>query len=257
MKETLHQFPMPSRPPQGRRFKSGPTCIDFLLVMLVTGLGLLARRAVPAAPLACTQEEAAWPARDYLLRNQVTSPSGSLQEILAHPDVIPSHHHPLLGRQAPDFALADLEGKVWNLSELQGGRPVVLIFYYGFHCIHCVRQLSEINRDLPLFRDVGARVVAISADPPELTRRQFQKYGPFGFPVLSDPGNKVAKVYRVFRGAQDGTAADFLRHGTFVIDRAGTVQWVNVGDMPFRRNPALLCQLAPMKGRLPSVEAGP
>lgn len=257
MMETLHRFPMPSRPPQGRRFKLGPTCIAFLLVMLATGLGLVVRRAVPAAPLAGTQEEPAWPARDYLLRNQVASPSGSLQEILAHPDVIPSHHHPLLGRQAPDFALADPEGKVWNLSELQGGRPVVLIFYYGFHCIHCVRQLSEINRDLPLFRDIGVRVVAISADPPELTRRQFQKYGPFGFRVLSDPGNKVAKVYRVSKGAQDGTTADFLRHGTFVIDRNGAVQWVNVGDMPLRRNPALLYQLARMNGRLPSVEAGP
>jgi peroxiredoxin len=257
MKETLHQFPMPSRPPQGRRFKLGSTCIAFLLVMLATALCLVVRRAVPAALLAGTQKEAARPARDYLLGNQVASPSGSLQEILAHPDVIPTHHHPLLGRQAPDFALADPEGKVWNLSELRGGRPVVLIFYYGFHCIHCVRQLSEINQDLPLFRDVGARVVAISADPPELTRRRFQQYGSFGFPVLLDPGNKVAKAYRVSRGAQDGTTADFLRHGTFLIDRNGAVQWVNVGDAPFRRNPALLYQLAQMKGRLPSAQAGP
>ena len=162
-----------------------------------------------------------------------------------------------MGRQAPDLDLADPEGKVWNLGELLDGRPVVLIFYYGYHCVGCVRQLFEINRDLPLFREVGARVVAISADPPELTRRRFQQYGPFGFTVLSDPGNKVAQAYRVFKGAPDGKTADFLRHGTFVIDRAGTVQWVNVGDAPFRRNPALLYQLAKAEGRLPSVPAGP
>ena len=186
-------------------------------------------------------------ARDYLPRDQVASPSGSLQEILAHPDIIPTHHHPLLGRQAPDFELADPEGKVWNLEELLDGRPVVLIFYYGYHCVHCVRQLFEVNRDLPLFREVGARVVAISADPPELTRRRFQQYGPFGFPVLSDPGNKVAQAYQVFKGRRTGTTTAFLRHGTFVIDRDGTVQWVNVGDAPFRRNPALLYQLAKME----------
>ena len=179
----------------------GPARIAFLLVLLAVGLGLLAWTAIPDAPVAGTQEEGARPARDYLPRDQVASPSGSLQEILAHPDLIPTHHHPLLGRQAPDFELADPEGKVWNLRELRDGRPVVLIFYYGYHCVPCVRQLFDVNRDLPLFREVGARVVAISADPPELTRQRFQQYGPFGFPVLSDPGNKVAQAYQVFRRA--------------------------------------------------------
>jgi len=255
MKETFHQPPMPARPPQGRRFKLGPAWIAFLLVLLAAGLGLVARTAVPVAPLAGAQEDGARAARDDLPRDQVASPSGSLQEILAHPDVIPTHHHPLLGRQAPDFELADPEGKVWSLGELLDGRPVVLIFSYGLHCIHCVRQLADVNRDLPLFREVGARVLAISADPPELTQRHFQQHGPFDFPVLLDPGNKVAQANRVFRPAPDGPA-DF-RHGTFVIHRDGTVQWVNVGDAPFRRNPALLCQVAKMEGRLPSVQAGP
>ena len=113
----------------------------------------------------------------------------------------------------------------------------VLIFYYGYHCVGCVRQLCEVNRDLPLFDEVGRAVVAMSADPPELTRERFQQNGPFGFPVLSDPENKVAQAYRVFK-------ADNLRHGIFVIDRDGTVRWVNVGDAPFRRNSALLCQLS-------------
>jgi peroxiredoxin len=113
---------------------------------------------------------------------------------------------------------------------------VVLVFYYGFHCDHCVRQLFDMKRDLPLFREAGAQVVAISADVAELTRQRLRQYGPFGFPVLSDPGNKVAHAYQVFK-------ADLRRHGTFLIDRAGTVQWVNMGDAPFRRNSALLSEL--------------
>jgi peroxiredoxin len=221
----------------------GPARIALLLVLLAAGLGLLALTAIPGGPLAVTQKEES-PSRaagDFLAREQVASPSRSLQEILAHPDIIPSHHHPLLGQPAPDFELADSEGKVWNLRELQDGHPVVLIFYYGCHCVGCVRQLFDINRELPLYSEVGARVVAISADPPELTRERFQQNGPFGFPVLSDPGNKVAQAYRVFKH-------DNLRHGIFVVDRNGTVQWVNVGDAPLRRNPALLYQLAKMAG---------
>jgi alkyl hydroperoxide reductase subunit AhpC len=65
------------------------------------------------------------------------------------------------------------------------------------------------------------------------------------FPVLSDPGNKVARAYRVLR-------ADRLRHATFIIDRQGTIRWVNIGDAPFRRSTSLLSQLALLEGRLPA-----
>lgn len=167
-----------------------------------------------------------------------------LQVILEHPDFIPSHDHPLLGRQAPEFKLFDLEGKLRELGELREGQPTVLIFYYGSHCVSCVRRLFEFDRDKQLFAEFGARVVAISSDPPELTRQQLPRIGSLGFPVLSDLGNTVARAYQVFRG-------DFLRHGTFLIDRQGMVRWVNVGDAPFRRNSALLTQLARMEGRLP------
>jgi thioredoxin-dependent peroxiredoxin len=254
MKETL----LPSPPahmqtgsaglPHARGFKSGRARIGVLLVLLAAGFGLLAWTALPGGR---TQNGGAQPARDYLPRDEVPSLPRSLQEILAHPDIIPTHNHPLLRQPAPDFELADPEGKVWNLGELRDGHPVVLLFYYGFHCIHCVRQLSDVNRDLPLFGEVGARVIAISADPPELTRQRFQQNGRFGFPVLADPGNKVAQAYRVFRRAQDGTMADIHRHGTFVINRDGMVQWANVGDAPLRRNPALFYQLAKIGGIVP------
>jgi peroxiredoxin len=249
MKETLHQPQRPARLTQGGGFKWFAACIAFLLFLLAAGLALVAWLPPPAG-LAGTQQEGVRAARDDPPRDLVASPARSLQEILAHPDLIPTHHHPLLGRQAPDIELADPQGKVWNLGELLADRPMVLIFYYGYHCVGCVRQLFEVNKDLPFFREVGARVVAISADAPELTRRRFQQHGQFGFPVLSDPGNKVAKAYQVFKEPQYGKTTDFLRHGTFLIDRDRTVQWANVGDAPFRRNSALLSQLARMVGRI-------
>jgi len=190
---------------------------------------------------------------DVRLGIESGSKARSLSEILAHPEPVPSHNHPLLGRQAPDFELDDLDGKAWSLKQLLAGGPLVLIFYHTY-CDLCDRQLFTNKQDLPLFREVGARMVAISADPPEVTRRRFERFGPFGFPVLSDPGNKVAQAYHVFRPAEDGTGADHLVHGTFVIDRHGTIQWVNTGDAPFRSNPALLQVLAKIQDRLPAAE---
>jgi peroxiredoxin len=247
MEEMLHQPPMPTLRPQGRRFKLGPALIVALLILPAAGLGLLARTATSDLPLAGAQEGPEV-ATGHFPMNQAVSPFESLQAILDHPDVIPTHRHPLLGSQAPDFELTDTEGSVWHLRELQDGRPVVLIFYHGYHCVSCVRQLFEINKDLPLFREAGARVVAVSADPLELTRRRFQQHGPFDFPVLSDPDHKVAQIYEVFKPAQQGMTTDILRHGTFVIDPGGTVHWVNIGDAPLRRNPAVLYQV---RGTLP------
>ena len=99
---------------------------------------------------------------------------------------------------APDFRLDDLDGKTWKLNDLLADGPVVVIFYHAY-CDLCARQLFADERELPLFRAVGTRLVAISADPPAIARQRFARYGLFGFPVLWDPGNRVAEAYHVFR----------------------------------------------------------
>lgn len=255
MEKTLHQTP----PLHRRRSKWGAAGVAFLLLTLLAGgVGLVGQMTIRGQPPqgAKREEEVARLLRDYRSGTRVSSPAGALQEILAHPDLIPSHSHPLLGRRAPNFELADSEGANRSLHELLAGGPVVVVFYHTY-CPLCMRQLFDKDRDLPLFRAVGARVVAISADPPEVMRRRLEQYGPIGFAVLSDPGNQVAQAYQLFRRTPDGKMADRLLHGTFVIDRHGTVQWVNVGDAPFRRNAALLYQLAQIEGRLPSVQSEP
>jgi len=257
--ETLNHTPMPALPLHGRRFQWGPARIAFLLLALPAGgVGLMGRMVTqdPTPAGAQGHAEVACLVTDCQPATQVSPPAGSLQEILAQPDFIPTHKHPFLGRLAPDFELADLEGKAWNLREVLAGGPVALVFYHS-PCDLCVRQLLESNNDLPLFREAGARLVAISADSPKSMRRRFDQYGPFDFPVLLDPENKVAQAYQVFTPAQDGKMAGRLLHGTFIIDRHGTVQWVNVGDAPFRRNSALVSFLAKMEGRLPSVQPEP
>ncbi|HEY7328631.1 MAG TPA: peroxiredoxin family protein [Gemmataceae bacterium] len=238
MMEIPQHTSIPSSPAQSRRFEVGPGQVALLLVLLAAGLGLLTGMREKIAESAETQPSRSGQGND----SYPGAPMPSLQEILAYPDWIPSHDHPLLGRKAPDFALADTDSRIWNLKELRAGCSLVLIFYYGYHCPNCVRQLRDVNKDLPLFRETGARVVALSADPPELTRQQVQQYGRFDFLVLSDLANKVAHAYQVLKAGQ-------LRHGTFLIDRAGTITWVNIGDAPFRRDTALLTQLARMEGR--------
>jgi peroxiredoxin len=225
-----------------------------MLALLAGAIGLMGWSAIQGGHPAGTQRSGDMARLEMDVRRGAEGglKTRSLGEILAHPEPVPTHNRPLLGRQAPDFKLDDSYGKAWSMRELLAGGPVVLIFYHTY-CDMCDQQLFTDKNDLPLFREVGARVVAISADSPEVTRRRFERFGLFGFPVLSDPGNKVAQAYQVFRREQDGTPADHLLHATFIIDRHGTVQWVNVGDAPFRSNPALLYALAKIQGRLPAA----
>jgi peroxiredoxin Q/BCP len=156
---------------------------------------------------------------------------------------VPTQAHPLLGQPAPDFTLTDTDDKPWTLSEKLRDGPVVLVFYYGYHCNHCVSQLFALNKDIEKFRELGATVVAVSADTAALTRQRYKKYGAFAFPVLSDPGDAVAEKYGTFAPSPKPGEDGDLMHGTFLIDRQGRVVWANRGDGPFTENRTLLVQL--------------
>lgn len=169
---------------------------------------------------------------------------------------VPSQPHPLLGHPAPGFALSDERGGTQNLESLVTRGPVVVVFYYGFQCSHCVAQLYGLSADRTRFRDLGAEIVALSADSSEQTARQLDRYGRFGFPVLADPGNRVAGLYAVYQPATD-TADEDLLHGTFLIDRQGRVVWAYRGNEPFTDNASLLAVLAGLDPREESPPAVP
>jgi thioredoxin-dependent peroxiredoxin len=188
-------------------------------------------------------------AKAYLRSEKAKPLFNPLHEILADEKFVAqeSQPHSLLGKTAPDFELPDDEGKSVSLKSLLEDGPVVVVFYYGYHCNHCVGQLFGLNEDLPRFIEMGTRVVAISGDPPELTAKRFAEYGRFEFPVLSDKDNQVAQLFSTFRPESVGQP-ELLLHGTFVIDSDGTVLWTNTGNKPFLDNKTLLTVIAKQHG---------
>lgn len=195
-------------------------------------------------------------AREDLERRKFQPLSASLDALLADKkfEPIPTQTHPYLFQPAPAFALKDVDGKEWSLYEAIREGPILLVFYYGYHCDHCVSQLFGIDKDIERFRELGVRVLAISGDPAELTRERYKKYGAFKFPVLSDPGDKVAAEYGTFlASAKPGLEGDRM-HGTFLISPRAGVVWVNRGDEPFTDNRTLLHEIARVEGRLTKTE---
>ena len=159
---------------------------------------------------------------------------------------LPESLHPLLGKPAPNFTLKNVKEESVKFSDLRAGRPSVLVFYYGYHCSHCVAQLFAIDHDLPEFEKLGLPVIALSADPPEATVEKYKEYGEFHFPVLADPDDEVAHIYGCFEKIKEGekVVGEKQLHGTFLLDRDGIVKWAYTGEEPFFDNRALLKRAA-------------
>ena len=176
------------------------------------------------------------------LRESKPAPlSGALSQLLAdnREKVVPTQPHPLLNKLAPDFTLKDVDGNDVALSSLTARGPVVVVFYLGYWCDHCVSQLFGLQEDGQYFDELGSTVVAISNDPTELTRQRYKEYGAFRYPVLSDPDRTVAQKYGVYTAPSDGRK-EWEAHGTFVVGRDGIVKGAATGKKPFTHNPTLL-----------------
>lgn len=165
---------------------------------------------------------------------------------------VPSQAHPLLGRLAPRFELKDSRGRTAKLQEELARGPVILVFHLGQSCMACVTHLVELEAAMSPFRDRGARVLAISADTPEVSRRRLDRFGDFPVPLLSDPDHAAALAYGVWKPLP-GSAPDDGEplHGTFIVDRAGLVRWAHVGDSPFRDVKALLHEVSRLGEQAP------
>lgn len=133
-----------------------------------------------------------------------------------------------VGDKAPDFTLPGTGGTSHSLSQY-AGRTVVLVFYPGDDTPVCTKQLNCYNNELAQFTDVGAQVLAVSAQDVASHERFAAKHG-FQFPLLSDTDKAVAGLY--------GTLGPlgFPRRSVFVIDARGIVRYAHraIAGLTFR-----------------------
>ena len=71
--------------------------------------------------------------------------------------------------------------------------------------------------------------MAISVDPPEVSKRHCQKMG-FIYPFLADPKAQVVRRYNLLHPAAGPKGADISRPAEFLIDATGTIRWVNLTE---------------------------
>ena len=131
---------------------------------------------------------------------------------------------------AANWALTDGQGKKHTLADYTG-RPVIVIFYLGKGCAHCIEQLGTFAPETDRFKQAGIDLIAISTDNVDGLRETVQQNktgSPFPFPLVSDASLKVFKQYRAYDDFEQQPL-----HGTFLIDRQGLVRWQDISFEPF------------------------
>lgn len=138
---------------------------------------------------------------------------------------------------APDWTLPAADGRARSLADYRG-RPVIVIFYLGHGCLHCIQQLDAFAPLANKFKAAGIELVAVSKDSPEGLKLSLEKLGKgesFPIPLLSDEKLKTFKKYRCYDDFEQ-TAL----HGTFLIDGAGEIRWLDISYQPFMETKFLL-----------------
>lgn len=121
-----------------------------------------------------------------------------------------------VGDKAPDFALPDLDGNEWKLSD-QAGKVVVLLFYPGDDTPVCTAQLCSVRDNWSDYQATGAEVVGVSTDSVGSHKKFADKYS-LTLRLLSDETGRVSSDYGM-RSWLPGRSA----RGVVVIDREGIV----------------------------------
>ncbi len=139
---------------------------------------------------------------------------------------------------APSWTLRDSNGKQVSLGDFKG-KPVLVFFFLGSGCEHCVEQLNLFAPMYPDFKNAGIAMAAVSLDTVEGLKKTFKVSGRettgFPFPLASDERLDVFKKYRAYDDFEQTPM-----HGTFLVDGKGLVRWQDISYEPFRETKFLL-----------------
>jgi peroxiredoxin len=130
---------------------------------------------------------------------------------------------------AVDWSLPDRAGKLVSLKQYRG-KPLLVLFYLGKRCSHCMEQLNAFAPAAKDFADAGISLVAIGNDPVDLLKETLQKSSEsFPFPLLSDRTLTVFKAYRAYDDFEE-----MPLHGAYLVDGNGLIRWQDISFEPFK-----------------------
>lgn len=136
--------------------------------------------------------------------------------------------------KAPDFTLQNTEGEEISLSDYQGDKNVVLLFFPLAFTSTCTDEMCTMRDNMKLYNSLDAKVIGISVDS-FFTLKVFKKAENLNFTLLSDFNKEVSKEYGVLYDEFFGMHG-VSKRAAFVVDKEGNLAYQEIledaGNLP-------------------------
>jgi peroxiredoxin len=130
-----------------------------------------------------------------------------------------------VGNKAPDFTLEGTTGTI-SLADFTAKGNVVLYFIREFGCHQCMGHAVELGKIQAELSVANTRVIVVGGGSLDAAKKMASRYK-LSYPILADPDRKVYDRYGL-----DKAMLFIQKSGVFVVDRAGTVRYCDVGANP-------------------------
>ena len=133
-----------------------------------------------------------------------------------------------VGTAAPDFTLKDQNQKEVKLSDFQGKKNVVIIFYPLDWSPVCTNEHQCLVNDMKRFEQLDAQVLGVSVDSAWSHKAFAEKMG-IHYPLLADfqPRGAVGDKFGVYLADKGITGRAIA-----IVDRSGKIAWFKNYDIP-------------------------
>jgi len=134
--------------------------------------------------------------------------------------MIKKNNHPLLGKKAPNFNLADKESQSWSLSDLLKNHDYLVIFFYPKdNTPGCTIEAKSFSKQISKLKKLKAFPVGISGGD-QKSKQAFCKKHKLNVLLLSDPDFTTAERYGSFgEKLFMGRKYDGIFRNTFIVSK--------------------------------------
>jgi peroxiredoxin len=126
---------------------------------------------------------------------------------------------------------------------------VILVFYLGTGCAHCVSQIKELSERSDKWKGLDADVLAVSADS---VTANATSQGTLNVQLLADDQFRNARLFKSYDDFEEMPI-----HSTVLIDKTGRVHWARHRGGPFTDYDFLASQLERMNALAAKASPAP
>ncbi len=133
-----------------------------------------------------------------------------------------------IGDKAPDFSLFDTDKNACKLSDLQGKKNVLLLFFPMAFTGTCTTELCSVRDDIGKYDNESTEVFGISVDS-VFSLGKYKEEQAFNYKLLSDFNKTVSEDYDTIYSSFTGMDMKGVsKRSAFIVDKEGTIQYAEV-----------------------------